>query len=47
MTGRENEMSSAHPSPNDEALEDARRHMRRKRIFYIVLGVWIALCVNG
>jgi hypothetical protein len=27
-----------------EALEEARRHVRRKRIFYIVLGVWIALC---
>jgi 2TM domain len=45
MTGRENEMPSAHPSPNDDALEDARRHVRRKRIFYGVLGVWIALCV--
>ena len=38
-------MSTAHPLSNDEALEDARRHVRRKRIFYIVLGVWIALCV--
>jgi hypothetical protein len=28
-----------------EALEEARRHVRRKRTFYIVLGVWIALCV--
>jgi hypothetical protein len=28
-----------------EALEEARRYVRRKRIFYIVLGVWIALCV--
>ena len=27
----------------DEALEEARRHVRRKRIFYIVLGVWLAL----
>jgi fatty acid desaturase len=45
MTGRENEMSGAHPLSNDAALEDARRHVRRKRIFYIVLGVWIALCV--
>jgi hypothetical protein len=43
MTGRENETSS--PLSNDEALEDARRHVRRKRIFYLVLGVWIALCV--
>jgi hypothetical protein len=31
--------------PNDEALDKARRHVRRKRIFYIVLGVWIALSV--
>jgi hypothetical protein len=38
-------MSNAHPSPNDDALEGARRHVRRKRIFYSVLGVWIALCV--
>ena len=28
-----------------EVLEEARRHVRRKRIFFIVLGVWIALCV--
>ena len=28
-----------------EAIEEARRHVRRKRIFYIVLGVWLALCV--
>jgi 2TM domain len=28
-----------------ETLEEARRHVRRKRIFYIVLGVWLALCV--
>ena len=26
-----------------EALEEARRHVRRKRIFYTVLGIWIAL----
>jgi fatty acid desaturase len=45
MTGRENEMSRPHPLSNDEALEDARRHVRRKRIYYLVLGVWIALCV--
>jgi 2TM domain len=24
-------------------LEEAWRHVRRKRIFYIVLGIWIAL----
>jgi 2TM domain len=28
---------------SNEALEDARRHVRRKRIFYTVLAVWIAL----
>ena len=27
----------------DEALEEARRYVRRKRIFYTVLGIWIAL----
>ena len=30
---------------SDDALEEARRHVRRKRIFYTVLGVWIALCL--
>src|SRR5262245_55913255 len=30
---------------NPEAVDEARRYVRRKRIFYIVLGVWIALCV--
>jgi 2TM domain len=29
---------------SNEALAEARRHVRRKRIFYTVLGVWIALC---
>src|ERR687898_216598 len=28
-----------------ESLEEARRYVRRKRIFYTVLGVWIALCL--
>jgi hypothetical protein len=28
---------------SDDALEEARRHVRRKRIFYLVLGIWIAL----
>jgi hypothetical protein len=28
---------------SSEALAEARRHVRRKRIFYIVLGIWIAL----
>jgi hypothetical protein len=27
----------------DEAREEARRYVRRKRIFYTVLGAWIAL----
>jgi hypothetical protein len=27
----------------DAAREEARRHVRRKRIFYTVLGIWIAL----
>jgi 2TM domain len=30
---------------SDESLEDARRYVRRKRIFYTVLGIWIALSV--
>jgi hypothetical protein len=30
---------------SSEALEEARRYVRRKRIFYTVLGVWLALCV--
>jgi uncharacterized membrane protein YccC len=29
----------------DEAREEARRYVRRKRILYTVLGVWIALSV--
>jgi 2TM domain len=27
----------------DEALAEARRHVRRKRIFFAVLGIWLAL----
>jgi hypothetical protein len=27
----------------NESLEEARRYVRRKRIFCIVLGIWIAL----
>jgi 2TM domain len=30
---------------SDESLEDARRYVRRKRVFYTVLGIWIALCL--
>ena len=29
--------------PVTESLDEARRYVRRKRIFYTVLGVWIAL----
>ena len=28
---------------SNDALEDARRHVRRKRIVYLVIGIWIAL----
>ena len=28
-----------------ESLEEARRHVRRKRILYTVVGIWIALCL--
>ncbi len=28
-----------------ELREEARRHVRRKRIFYTVLGIWVALCL--
>ena len=34
---------TSHRPAVDEALTDARRHVRRKRIFYAVLGVWSAL----
>lgn len=27
----------------NEPLEEARRYVRRKRIFHMVLGIWIAL----
>jgi 2TM domain len=30
---------------SNESLEDARKHVRRKRIFYTVVGVWLALCL--
>jgi 2TM domain len=29
----------------DETLKEARRHVRRKQIFFVVLGIWIALSV--
>ena len=28
-----------------ELLDEARRHVRRKRIFFTVLAIWLALCV--
>jgi 2TM domain len=33
------------PETAPELLEEARRHVRRKRIFYAVFAVWIALSV--
>ena len=38
-------MSSADLGPTDEARDEARRYVRRKRILYTVVGVWIALSV--
>ncbi len=32
----------SHP-PTSTSLEEARRYVRRKRIFYTVLGIWLAL----
>jgi hypothetical protein len=29
----------------DEAREEARRYVRRKRILYTVVGIWLALCL--
>ena len=29
----------------DDSLENARRYVRRKRIFYTVVGIWLALCL--
>jgi hypothetical protein len=31
--------------PIDEAREEARRYVRRKRILYTVVGIWLALCL--
>jgi hypothetical protein len=28
---------------SNESLEEARRYVRRKRIFYSVVGIWLAL----
>jgi hypothetical protein len=30
-------------TPINESLEEARRYVRRKRIFYTVLAIWMAL----
>jgi hypothetical protein len=27
----------------DEAREEAHRYVRRKRVFYLILGIWVAL----
>ena len=49
---REERLAGRQPMPTepgqrgptgDERLEEARRYVRRKRIFYTVVGVWIAL----
>ena len=29
----------------NEAREEARRYVRRKRILYTVVGIWLALCL--
>ena len=34
---------AGYPLTVDAAREEARRYVRRKRIFYTVVGVWIAL----
>ena len=28
-----------------DSLDEARRYVRRKRIFFTVLGIWVALCL--
>jgi hypothetical protein len=38
-------MTQANSIQMNEAREEARRHVRRKRIFYTVLGIWLALCL--
>jgi hypothetical protein len=30
---------------SNESLEEARRYVRRKRILYTVVGIWLALCL--
>jgi hypothetical protein len=29
----------------DEARQEARRHVRRKRVFFMLVGIWLALSV--
>jgi hypothetical protein len=36
-------MSETSRDALNDALEEARRYVRRKRIFFVVLGIWIAL----
>jgi hypothetical protein len=43
MNGKEDVMAMDYAVPTAEAREEARRHVRRKRIFYTVLGVWVSL----
>jgi 2TM domain len=33
------------PEVFNESLDEARRYVRRKRIFYLVVGIWLALCL--
>jgi 2TM domain len=37
--------ATAYSPPVNDALEEARRYVRRKRIFFVVLGIWLALSV--
>jgi 2TM domain len=37
------EVTRAYSQLMSEAYEEARRYVRRKRIFYMVLGIWLAL----
>jgi uncharacterized membrane protein YccC len=30
---------------SNQSMEDARRYVRRKRILYTVVGIWLALCL--
>jgi fatty acid desaturase len=36
---------AGYPLLVEASLEEARRYVRRKRIFNAVVGVWLALCV--